>query len=151
MSKIVNTLASADAILATDSDGVANWWRSLCTNLFRCVKSTQRHTSSVFFFRTTTMGEHHSVALVTGTITPCACSLSSWAYNADRCGNGTRRGVLTQIGVVSGCSLMENNSPGIVWRTPWKTFGSSWMRSSAVTCSLGVIVKLLISDDIWSG
>ena len=105
----------------------------------------------MFFFRTTTMGEHHGVGIVTGTITPCACSLSSWAFNADRRGNGTRRGVLAQIGVVSGCSLIENNSPCIVRRIPSKTFGSSWVRSSAVTCSSGVIVKLLISDDIWSG
>ena len=96
------------------------------------------------------MGEHHSVGLVTGTTTPCAWSLSSWVYNTDRCGNGTRRGVLTQIGVASDCSLMENNSPGIVGRTPSKTFGNAWMRSSAVTCSSGVIVKLLTSYDIWS-
>ena len=75
----MNTLASADAILATDSDGVAVWYRSLCTNLFRCVKSTKRHSSSVFFYETTTMGELHVVGLVTGTMMPCACSLSSWA------------------------------------------------------------------------
>ena len=93
------------------------------------------------------MGEHHSIGLVTGTMMPCACSLSSWAFNTDCCGNETRRGILKQIGVASGCSLMENNSPGNVQRTPSK----AWMRSSAVTCSSSVIVKLLISDDVWSG
>ena len=45
---------------------------------------------------------HHGVGLVTGTIT----------LRAYRCGNGTRSGVLTQIGVVSGCNLMENTIEG---------------------------------------
>ena len=115
MSKVVNTLASAEAKVATDFDGVADWCRSLCTNLSRCVKSTQGRTSSVLFFGTTTMGEHHVVGLVTGTITPWSYSLSSWAFSDESCGNGTRRGVLTQIGVGSGCSLMEDTIEGL-WK-----------------------------------
>ena len=89
--------------------------------------------------------------IVTGTMMTCSCSFSSWAFNAGCCGNETRRGIWTQMLVASGCSLMKNNSPGNIQRTPSKTFGNSRMRSSAVTCSSSEIVKLLISDDVWSG
>ena len=64
------------------------------------------------------MGEHHVVGLVTGTITPWAYSLSSWAFSDESCGNGTRRGVLTQIGVASGCSLTTQK-----WTTPLEVSG----------------------------
>ena len=111
-------------------------------NLFNCVKSTRSRTSSLDFFGTTTMGEHHCDGTVTGAIIPYAVRVSSCSLRGSLYAKGTRRGMFTQKGRAPSLSWIVNTSPGMTCTTPSNTLGNSAIRRSLgdrwfVTCWLG--------------
>jgi len=67
-SKTVKSLPLVAAVSATARVGVDDWYCSWRIDLFRYEKSIHILMWSMSFFGVTTIGAHHSVASVTGTI-----------------------------------------------------------------------------------
>ena len=128
-SNFVKILAFSSAMSATASAGVADWYLSCFTNLFRRERSTHIRILSVPFLGVTTMGAHHSVGTVTGAMTPCSCSRSNSAFSLSRYANDIARGAWMQNGWASSVRAMWNFSPSIVLMCPLKTDGNSLLMS----------------------
>ena len=99
--KYCKYLALAAAISAMASVGVGDMYCYHCMYQFKCERSTHMWMFSVFFFRVTTMGTHHSIASVIGAIMFCCCNSSSSVLSLSRYANDIEHGVLTQNGLAS--------------------------------------------------
>ena len=121
VSRTVKNLALVVAIFATAWAGVDDWCCTRLTNQLRCERSTHILIQSVFFFRVTTIGAHHSVAAVTGAIMCWNSKRSSSAFNLSLYVNGIDRGVLTRNGLTSSVREMWNCSPSMLLICPSNT------------------------------
>ena len=138
-SNFVNILALSAAMSATASAGVADWYLSRFTYLFKRERLTHILILSVPFLGAITMGAHQSVGSVTGAMTPCSCNRSSSTFSLSRKANGIVRGVRTQNGWASSVSAMWNFSPSIIFMCPSKTDGNSHLISMAGTGQLALM------------
>ena len=128
----MKTFVLSAAMSATAWAGVGDSYLSHLTYLFKRERSTHIRMPSVSFLGVTTIGAHHSVGSVTGSMMPCVWSTISSALSLSRYANGTDRGVLMQKGLASSVSDMWNSSPSIVFICPLKTSGNSFIMSSEV-------------------
>ena len=88
----VKIFALSAAMSATASAGVGDWYLSRLTYLFKRDRSTHIRMPSVSFFGVTTIGAHHSVGSVTGSMMPCVWSTVSIALCLSWYANATDRG-----------------------------------------------------------
>ena len=90
---LVKILALSAAMSAAAWEGVADWYLSRFTYLFRWERSTHILILLVPFFGVTTMGAHHSVGSVTGVMIPCSCNRSNSVFSLSQKANRIARGV----------------------------------------------------------
>ena len=97
----VKYLALVAMILAMAYAGLGDRYCSRCTYRFKCERSMHKRMILLFFFHVTTIGAHHCVGSVIGTMISCCCNNSSSALSLSRYANGIERGVLMQNGLAS--------------------------------------------------
>ena len=110
VSRVEKTVAPASFAMVSSTVGktkASRWTEPL--SFFR---STQILTSP-FFFRTVTIGAHHSVGSVTGSMMPASTILASSPLTFCSRGNGTRRATGQWYGVASGRRRMWTGGPSM--------------------------------------